>query len=123
MEQKLEFRTFNHKLCNHTQHRPNSLSFSKCRYILRVQNVVNITDLYNYLGVMVDEYVNYKTCLKNIVESITKGLDLYHNTFTILQIPCVLHVITFCGSITYAVVLKIHFGFRTAYNNAIRNVL
>ena len=101
--------TFNPRKCNIIHHRPNSVSISKYRFSLGVQNFIKTTDSCKYLGIMIDEHINYKTCLNTLAQSGTRALgalihknrviDLSYNTFTTLYNSCVLPVITYCSSV------------------------
>ena len=74
---------YNPKMCNIIYSRPYSISISKYRCSLGVQNFIKTTDSCKYIGVviamtavnnrvMIDEQVNYK-CLNTLVLSGTKA--------------------------------------------------
>ena len=97
--------TFNTSKCNIVNHRPKSLSVSKFKFSLGVQNFNKTVDSYRYLGIMIDEHIDFKMCLNTLAQSGTRApgalihknkmIDLSHNTFTTLYNACVLLVITY----------------------------
>lgn len=122
--------TFNPTKCNIIHHRPKSIPISTYKFSLGVQHYISTVNSCKYLGIIIDEHIDFNICINTLAQSGTRALgalihknrlvDLSYNSYTTLYNSCVLPVISYCSSVWGSKnIAKI----QTVHNKAMRNFL
>ena len=80
--------TFNPKKCNITHHRPKSVTVSDYKFCMRQTHIKTVNSC-KYLGIIIDDHLNFDTCINTLTQSGTRALGALihkHRWFSVCMI-------------------------------------